>query len=94
VCNNIRHQLDIHQDIEALREDPLSLHLGDQCLNNRLLTEDHNTNNNVDHNNNSLGCSTEQTRVPGRWAVNFYFRYQEYWTEERVLDMWRATLPA
>jgi hypothetical protein len=54
VHNNIRHQLDIHQDIVASREDPLSLHLDDQRLNNRLLTEDHNTNNNVDR-NNSLG---------------------------------------
>jgi hypothetical protein len=36
-------------------EDPLSLHLGDQCLNNELLIEDHNIKNSVDHNNNSLG---------------------------------------
>jgi hypothetical protein len=55
VCNNIRHQLDIHQDIVASREDPLSLHLVTKCLNSGLLTEDHNTNNNVDRNNNSLG---------------------------------------
>jgi hypothetical protein len=34
VHNNIRHQLDIHQDIVSSREDPLSLHLDDQCLNN------------------------------------------------------------
>jgi hypothetical protein len=24
----------------------------------------------------------------------FYFRYQDYWTEEGVLDVWGATLPA
>jgi hypothetical protein len=30
VCNSIRHQLDIHQDTVASKEDPLSLHLGNQ----------------------------------------------------------------
>jgi hypothetical protein len=38
-------------------------------------------------------CSTEQTRVSGWWAINFYFGDQEYWTEDWMLDMWRATLP-
>jgi hypothetical protein len=28
------------------------------------------------------------------WAVIFYFGYQDYWTEEGVLDVWGATLPA
>jgi hypothetical protein len=55
VRSSIRHQLYIHQDIMASREDPLSLRLDDQCLNNGLLTEDHNTNNNIDPNKNSLG---------------------------------------
>jgi hypothetical protein len=45
----------ICQDIVASREDPLSLHLDDQHLNNRLLIEDHNINNNVNHNSSSLG---------------------------------------
>ena len=37
-------------------------------------------------------CSAEQTRVPGRWAIIFYFGYQDYWAEEGVLDVWGATL--
>jgi hypothetical protein len=66
VHNNIRHQLDIRQDIVASREDPLSLHLGDQCLSSGLLTGDHNISNNVDHNNNSLGLfnRTDQDSRP------------------------------
>jgi hypothetical protein len=55
VHNNIRHQLDIHQGIEVLREDPRSRHHDDRCLSSGLPTEDHNTNNNVIHSNNSLG---------------------------------------
>jgi hypothetical protein len=39
-------------------------------------------------------CSAEQTRVPGWWVVIFYFRYQDYWAKEGVLDVWGATLPA
>jgi hypothetical protein len=39
----------------ASRGDPLSLHLSDQHLSNKLLTGDHNINNNIDHNKNSLG---------------------------------------
>jgi hypothetical protein len=58
VHENIRHQLDIQQNIVDSREHPISLHLGDQCLSSRLLTEDHITNNNVDRKNNSLGLSS------------------------------------
>jgi hypothetical protein len=69
VRSSIRHQLDIHQDIVASREDPLSLHLDDQRLSSRLLTEDHNINNNVDRSNNNLGLfsRTDQgSRLVGR----------------------------
>ena len=69
VRSSIRHQLDIHQDIVASREDPHSLHLGDQCLSSRLLTEDHNTNNNIDCSRNSLGMFSiidEGSRLVGR----------------------------
>ena len=31
--------------------------------------------------------------IPGQWAIIFYPRYQDYWAEEGVLDMWGATLP-
>jgi hypothetical protein len=54
VSYNIKHQLDIHQDIVASREDPLSLHLGGQRFSSGLLTKDHNTSSNVDRSNNSL----------------------------------------
>jgi len=39
----------------ASREDQLSLHLNDQFLRRKLLTEDHNTRTNVDRNSSSLG---------------------------------------
>jgi hypothetical protein len=55
VRSNIRHQLEIYQDIMEPKEDPLSLHLDNQRLSNRLLTKDHNTNNSVDSNNIILG---------------------------------------
>jgi hypothetical protein len=69
VCNNIRHQPDIHQDIMASRGDPLSLHLDDQCLSSGHLIGDHNINNNVDRNNNSLGLfsrTNQDSRPVGR----------------------------
>jgi hypothetical protein len=66
VCSSIRHQLDIHQDTMASKEDPLSLHLGDQCLSSKILTVDHSTNNNVDRCSSSLGLfsRTDQGSMP------------------------------
>jgi hypothetical protein len=38
VHNSIRHHLEFHQEVVASKEDPLSLHLGDQRLSSGLLT--------------------------------------------------------
>jgi hypothetical protein len=69
VHNSIRHQPDIRQGIVASRGDPLSLHLGDRCLSSGHLIGDHNINNNVDRNNNSLGLfsrTDQDSRPVGR----------------------------
>jgi hypothetical protein len=66
VHSSIRHQPDIRQDIVASRGDPLSLHLDDRRLSSGHLIGDHNINNNVDRNNNSLGLfsRTDQDSRP------------------------------
>ena len=55
MCNNIRHQLDIPKGIEALQEDPHSLHHDEQRLSSGIPAEDHSTSTNVDHSSISLG---------------------------------------
>ena len=62
MCNNIRHQPDIHHDIVASRGDPLSLYLSDQCLSRGHLIGDHCINNSLglfnrtNQDSRSVGC--------------------------------------
>jgi hypothetical protein len=67
--SSIKHKLDRHQDIVASREDPLSIHLGNQHLSSRLLTMDQSFNSNVNQSNNSLGLfsrADQDSRSVGR----------------------------
>jgi hypothetical protein len=78
----------------ASREDPLSLHLDDQCLSSGNSLPGTTTSTTTSTTKTIVyACSVEQTRIPGWWVIKFYFEYQKYWTEEGVLDMWGATLP-
>jgi hypothetical protein len=69
VHSSIKHQPDLRQDIMASRGDPLSLHLGDQCLSSGHLIGDHNINSSVDHSSSSLGLfsrTDQDSRLVGR----------------------------
>jgi hypothetical protein len=77
VCNNIRHQLDIHQGIEALER----IHVHDtmmiDCLSRDSLQRTTTPSIMSSTTTAVQACSTEQTRVSGWWAISFYFGDQE-----------------